>query len=92
MLFKKMNLLRPLTVLALAVYVFATPAPASAAKAGGGKCGVCGPQNVPCGGSQQLMNSLCTSACGVGNAYGCSHNDQDCAPLFYDGWWCGGEA
>lgn len=86
----KMNLLKLGGVLLIAILVEFSAVPAAdAAKAGGGGCGACAWQDVPCGGGQANMDAGCQSACNGGTASGCTRNDPDCAPIFADGWSCG---
>jgi hypothetical protein len=69
----------------LALAAIAVSSPPVAQAEDQGWCGVCSYQNVPCGGSQEAMNTSCQSLCGRQVGINCSQNG---CGIFVDGWWC----
>ncbi len=81
-------LLKVSALLLMGAYALASPE-IVVASGGGGACGVCHWQNVPCGGGQTAMNAGCVATCpGTTTGSGCTANDPSCAPIFADGWTC----
>ena len=82
-------LLKFAAVFAMGCFMILSPVWAQAESGGDGTCGACAWQNVPCGGSQALMDQGCKDQCpGKPHASGCTANDPLCAPIFADGWTC----